>query len=125
MLSWYNGSLCNLKKISVAEVNQNCFDLLSDKEIIMSVYHRKKVYVIFTDHKIIVCNIRGLIGRKQDYTLIPYDKITSYSVRAKSSIDNDCQLEVSLSGLWKVRFKFNGTCDVKSILKAISYYHQK
>ena len=125
MLHWYNGTLSKLKKISVEDINQNCYGMLGDDEIIMSAYRRGKAYVIFTDQKIIVCNVRGLIGRKQDYTAIPYDKITSYSVRAKSSIDNDCQLEVSLTGLWKVRFKFTGACDIKSIVKMISFYHQK
>ncbi len=125
MLRWYNGTLNKLRKISVDDVKNNTFDLLSDNEIIMSAYKRNKCYVIFTDQKIIVCNVRGLIGRKQDYTVIPYDRITSYSVRAKASVDNDCQLEVSIPGLWKVRFKFSGTCDVKSVIKMISYHHQK
>ena len=125
MLKWYNGSLGRLKKIGLDDVNHNFFDLLSDNEIIMSAYHHNRAFVLFTDHRIIVCNMKGLVGKKQDYTSIPYDKITSYAVRAKASLDSDCHLEVSLTGLWKVRFKFSGTCDVKSILKRISFYHQK
>lgn len=49
-----------------------------------------------------------MYGQKVDYTSIPYSKIQPFSVETAGTLDLDCELEVDVSGLGKVRFEIRG-----------------
>lgn len=76
--------------------------------------------VVFTTHRIIVINVKGLTGKKQDYTTLPYSKIQVFSAETAGVLDLDSELELWFSGLGRVKLEFTAGTDIKLIAKMIS-----
>lgn len=120
MIDFKNASFVKLKQIGGAPTAVN--DLLVAGETIISAYQAMRDYVVFTNKRIISCNVQGITGKKQDFTSMPYSKITVFSVETAGALDLDSELEMYFSGVGKVKFEFSGTCDIKAIGKAIGEF---
>ena len=116
------GFFSRLRKVNDNEFGKIISDFLIDGEDIIGVYKSVRDGVVFTNKRIIAINIQGLTGKKQDYTSIPYSKISTFSLETAGVFDLDSELELYLSGVGKVKFQFTGNTDVKAICKAISQY---
>ena len=81
--------------------------------------------MLFTNKRIISVNVQGITGKKRDYTSMPYNKISVFSIETAGVLDFDSELEMYFSGLGKVKFEFSGNCDIKAICRAISEYNLK
>ena len=117
-----NGFFARLKKVGDDEFGKIINDFLIDGETVIGAYKSIRDGVVFTDKRIIAINIQGLTGKKQDYTSIPYSKISTFSLETAGFFDLDSELELYMSGVGKVKFQFTGSTDVKEICKAISKY---
>jgi len=78
--------------------------------------------IIFTNKRIISCNVQGITGKKVDYTSIPYNKIQCYSVETSGILDLDAELDLWLSGVGKIRFELTGSTNIKELCKNISEF---
>ena len=116
------GFFARLKKVDNSEFGKIINDFLIDGEVIIGAYKSVRDGVVFTNKRIIAINVQGLTGKKQDYTSIPYSKISTFSLETAGVFDLDSELELYLSGVGKVKFQFTGNTDVKAICKAISQY---
>ena len=116
------GLFSRLKKVDNGEFGKIVNDFLIDKEYLIGTYKSLRDGVVFTNKRIIAINIQGLTGKKQDYTSIPYSKISTFSLETAGIFDLDSELELYISGVGKVKFQFIGNTDVKAICKAISQY---
>ncbi len=97
-------------------------DFLIDGEKVVGAYKSIRDGVVFTNKRIISINVQGVTGKKQDYTSIPYSKISTFSLETAGLLDLDAELEIYISGVGKVKFQFTGNTNVKEICKAISEY---
>lgn len=122
MIDFKNGSFLKLKKVSNNAVGENLNNLLLPDEKIIGTYKGMRDYVVFTDKRFISVNVQGLTGKKQDFTSMPYKKISVYSVETSGVLDLDSELELYFSGVGKVKFEFSGASDIVSIGRIISYY---
>ena len=93
-----------------------------DGEEIIGSYQSVRDGVVFTNKRIIAINVQGLTGKKKDFTSIPYNKITTFSLETAGIFDMDAELEIYLSAVGMVKFEFTGSTDVKEICKIISSY---
>ena len=116
------GLFARLKKVSDNEFGKIISDFLIDGEEIVGAYKSVRDGVVFTNKRIIAINVQGITGKKQDYTSIPYSKISTFSLETAGVFDLDSELELYMSGVGKVKFQFTGSTDVKAICKAISQY---
>ncbi|MBE6983273.1 MAG: PH domain-containing protein [Ruminococcaceae bacterium] len=116
------GFFARLKKVDNNEFGKIINDFLIDGESIIGAYKSVRDGVVFTTKRIIAVNIQGLTGKKQDYTSIPYSKISTFSLETAGVFDLDAELELYMSGVGKVKFQFTGNTDVKAICKAISQF---
>ena len=116
------GFFSRLKKVDNSEFGKIVNDFLIDGEDIIGSYKSVRDGVVFTNKRIIAINVQGLTGKKQDYTSIPYSKISTFSLETAGVFDLDSELELYMSGVGKVKFQFTGNTDVKAICKAISKY---
>lgn len=117
-----SGFFARLKKVSDNEFGKMIEDFMIDDEHIIGTYQSIRDGVVFTNKRIIAINVQGIIGKKKDFTSIPYSKITTYSLETAGTFDLDAELEIYLSGVGKVKFEFTGSTDVKAICKIISEY---
>ena len=117
-----NGFFARLKKVNNAEFGNIISDFLIAGEEVIGSYKSIRDGVVFTNKRIIAINVQGITGKKQDYTSIPYSKISTFSLETAGIFDLDSELELYMSGVGKVKFQFTGSTDVKEICKAISVY---
>ena len=116
------GIFSRLKKVDNNEFGKIINDFLIHGEEVIGTYKSIRDGVVFTNKRIIAINVQGLTGKKQDYTSIPYSKISTFSLETAGVFDLDSELELYMSGVGKVKFQFTGNTDVKEICKAISTY---
>ncbi len=117
-----DGFFARLKKVDDDQFGKILPDLLIDGESVIGIYKSVRDGVVFTNKRIIAINVQGLTGKKQDYTSIPYSKISVYSLETSGVFDLDAELQLYISGVGKVGFQFTGSTDIKAICRAISTY---
>ena len=117
-----SGFFARLKKVDNDSFGKIIDDFLIEGECVIGAYKSVRDGVVFTNKRIITINIQGLTGKKQDYTSIPYNKISTYSLETAGFFDLDSELEIYISGVGKVKFEFTGRSDVKEICYTISLF---
>ena len=117
-----SGFFARLKKVKDNEFGKMIDDFMIDGEEVIGAYQSVRDGVVFTNKRIIAINVQGITGKKKDFTSIPYNKISTYSLETAGVFDLDAELEIYLSGVGKVKFEFTGSTDVKLICKLISEY---
>ena len=115
-----NGLFARLKKVKTDEFGGVINDFLIDGEQVVGAYKSIRDGVVFTSKRIIAINVQGVTGKKQDYTSIPYSKISTFSLETAGLLDLDCELEIYISGVGRIKFQFTGSTDVKEICRSIS-----
>lgn len=118
MIDFKNGAVFKLKQSS--DVPTAIRDIIIPGEQVVGCYQAIRDYVLFTDKRIIACNVQGITGKKQDFTSLPYKNISVFSVETAGMLDLDGELELYFAGLGKVHFDFSGKCDIKAIGRHIA-----
>ena len=123
----FNGSgfFARLKKVDNNSFGSMINDFLIDNETIIGSYQSIRDGVVFTTKRIIAINVQGITGKKKDFTSIPYNKITTFSLETAGVFDLDAELEIYMSAVGKVKFEFTDSTNVKDICKIISTYALK
>ena len=116
------GFFARLQKTNNDAFGKVITDFLINGEKVVGVYKSIRDGVVFTNKRIIAINVQGVTGQKQDYTSIPYSKITLFSLETAGALDLDAELEIYLSGVGKVKFQFTQSTDVKEICRMISKF---
>jgi hypothetical protein len=110
-----------LAKFSVTEKVTNeegreLFDMfLAPGETILYYYRHARDKVIFTDRKIIAIDIQGITGKKKEFRMFPYSKITSFSVETAGTFDWDSDLKIWVSGVGVFGVKLGKKIDIAEI----------
>ncbi|NCC84066.1 MAG: PH domain-containing protein [Clostridia bacterium] len=95
-------------------------NLLVQNEQVIQSFKGIRDMVIFTNLRIIAINVQGITGKKKDFTSIPYSKLQTFSVETSGTFDLDCELEVYISGVGKVKFEFTGGYNIATLAQFIS-----
>lgn len=120
MIDFENGDVFKLRKVKDEKVDNNILALLVPKEEIIGVYKSVRDYVVFTNRRFISANIQGVTGKRRDYTIMPYSKISVFSIETSGVLDIDSELQLFFSGVGKVTFEFTGSSDIVEIGQMIS-----
>ncbi|MBE6567999.1 MAG: PH domain-containing protein [Ruminococcaceae bacterium] len=116
------GFMARLRKVKDDDFGKIINDFLIDGEYVVGAYKSVRDGVVFTNKRIITINVQGLTGKKQDYTSLPYSKISAFSLETAGVFDMDAELTLHMSGVGRVKFEFTGNTDVKDICLQISKY---
>ena len=120
MIDFENGDVFKLRKVKDEKVDNNILTLLVPKEEIIGVCKSVRDYVVFTNRRFISVNIQGVTGKRRDYTIMPYSKISVFSIETSGVLDIDSELQLFFSGVGKVTFEFTGSSDIVEIGQMIS-----
>lgn len=120
MIDFENGDVFKLRKVKDEKVDNNILTLLVPKEEIIGVYKSVRDYVVFTNRRFISVNIQGVTGKRRDYTIMPYSKISVFSIETSGVLDIDSELQLFFSRVGKVTFEFTGSSDIVEIGQMIS-----
>lgn len=91
-------------------------------EQLIAAFKSVRDYVVFTNKRLIAVNVQGMLGKKKDFTSLPYNKVQAFSIETAGTFDLDAELELWFSGLGKVRLEFRGDSDVRAIGQLIAQH---
>ncbi len=122
MIDFQNAKYLKMQRVDNNQFAKVIVPMLIQNEQIVSTYKTVRDGVIFTNKRIIAINVQGLTGSKKDFTSLPYNKISAYSVETTGTFDLDSELEMWFAGLGKVTFEFKSNSNVSEICRIISTY---
>lgn len=122
MIDFQKSVLFKLEPIPVEQMLETINKFLLEEETVFSVFKTVRDQLVFTSKRIIAANVQGMSGKKVDYTSIPYSKIQTFSVETSGTLDRDCELEIYISSVGKIRFEIRGNFDIVNFNKVISKY---
>jgi len=122
VIVWDNGVITKLGPCSIEEVLPDLAPLLVQGERVLLAFKDVRDYVAFTNKRIIAVNLKGLTGKKRDYTSMPYRKFHLWTIETSSALDQDSRLEVNISTLAKLQFEFRGNVDMMQVAHVISVH---
>lgn len=122
MIDFEKSAVFKLSPIATKHMLEPINSFLIEGETVMAVFSTMRDQLVFTNKRIIAANVQGLTGKKVDYTSIPYSKIQTFSIETSGVLDNDCELEIYISAIGKIRFEIRGGFDIVSFNRVISSY---
>ena len=122
MIDFNQNTFFKLKEVKITDGEKMVQGLLIDGEQVLSAYRDIRDYVIFTDKRVISVNVEKATGKKKNYTVLPYAKISVFAVETAGVMDVDSRMDMWFSGLGHVRFEFTGRCDTVKISKTVARY---
>jgi hypothetical protein len=122
MIDFQKSAVFKLKPIDNKGMLPSISKFLIDGENVLRVFQTMRDQLVFTDKRIIAANVQGFTGKKVDYTSIPYSKVQTFSIETAGALDLDCELEIYISSIGKIRFEIRGGFDIVSFNRAISEF---
>ncbi len=122
MIDFENGSVFKLRTISIDEVRNDIFQFLIDGETVIHAFKTIRDQVVMTNKRVITANVQGITGSKVDYTSIPLNRVQAFSIETAGTFDMDCEIDLFISEIGKIRFEINGSFDLVSFNKLLSQY---
>ncbi|MEZ8188714.1 PH domain-containing protein [Vibrio sp. 1F279] len=93
--------------------------LIQKGETVELEYKTVRDMLILTNKRIITIDVQGLRGKKAEFFILPYSKITAFSVETAGTFDLDAEFKLWASGLGEIEFLFGKGTDVKRIASLI------
>lgn len=122
MIDFKEKTVFKLTPLDVDKILEPIHKFLLADEKVLSAFIAVRDQLVFTNKRVIAANVQGFTGKKVDYTSIPYSKIQTFSVETAGTLDLDCELEIYISAIGKIRFEISGKFDIVSFNKIISTY---
>ena len=122
MIDFNKAQLFKLKPIDTDNILEPINSFLIDGETVFAAFKTIRDQLIFTNKRIISANVQGITGSKVDYTSMPYSKIQTFSVETAGTLDLDCEIEIYISAVGKVKFDIRGNFDIVSFNRMISEF---
>jgi hypothetical protein len=122
MIDFNSASVFKLNPIPVDQTLEPIRRFLIGGEEVLATFKTIRDQLVFTNKRIIAANVQGFTGTKIDYTSIPYSKVQTFSIETAGVLDRDCELDIFISAVGKVRFEIKGSFDIVTFSRTISEY---
>ncbi len=100
----------NLIRLQEKDICKNARALLLDGESIVGAYKTVRDQVIFTTHRIIMVDMQGVTGTRQQIFVLPYRKVLHFGIQTAGFGDpvQASQLTVCFADAHEAKFGFIG-----------------
>ncbi len=114
----------NSQIFKMSEVSPDTFEktvsmFYIDGEETIACYKAMRDYMIFTNKRMIVVDVQGIMGKKQDFSSFPYSKIQAFSVKTAGILDVDTDVDIVFAGLGTIHLEFTTQTNVAKLLRLI------
>ena len=112
----------NLIRLKEKDICKNAQALLLDGETIVGAYKTVRDQAIFTSHRIILVDMQGVTGTRQEIFVLPYRKVVHFGIQTAGFGDplQGSQLTVCFADGHESKFGFIGQDELLEVAKAIS-----
>ena len=116
----------NAGAVDEQELQDKFGRLLTEGETFQAGFRVVRDTFIFTDKRLIIVDVQGMRGKKQEYHTIPYNKITKYSIESAGDFDLDAELKVWVgSDPVPVEKSFNKNVDIYDLQRVLAAHTLK
>ncbi|MBP2477884.1 hypothetical protein JOF53_006756 [Crossiella equi] len=122
MIDFEKASVFKLSPCNPKDIANSVGPIIIPGEELIAAFKTVRDYVVFTNKRLIAVNVQGMLGKKKDFTSLPYNKIQAFSIETAGTFDLDAELELWFSGLGKVRLEFRGDSDIRKIAMVIGMH---
>ncbi|MGY5848568.1 PH domain-containing protein [Salegentibacter sp. HM20] len=121
-MSLLNKILGNASNVSVEELSSKYGRLLTDNENIELGFSLLRDVFMFTNKRLVLIDIQGLTGKKQEYLFLPYKHISRFSLETAGTFDLDAELKIWISSenTPTVSKRFNKSIDIYEVQKYLA-----
>ncbi len=112
----------NLKPLGPNEIRGEVFDLLVNGEQPVAAFKTVRDQVIFTNKRVFVVNVQGIVGKKTSYFSYPYSKVQYFGIETAGVLDIDSELVLAFANGARLSFDFRSSVDIRRISAIISGY---
>lgn len=117
-----DSSFMNLKEVDIAQTRPEVRELLVGGEEIVAAFQTVRDQVLFTNKRIIVVNVQGLVGKKIAYSSYPYSRIQNFTIETAGVLDIDSELLIFMVSGLALQFDFRSRVDMGRISQMIAAY---
>ena len=112
----------NLVRIQEKELCKNAQKLLLEGEQVVGAYKTVRDQVIFTTHRIIMVDMQGVTGTRQEIFVLPYRKVLHFGIQTAGFGDplQTSELTVCFADGHEAKFGFIGQEELLTVARAIS-----
>lgn len=123
MISFTNNSqIFKMKEVATNTFDDTVTMFYVDGEETIACYQAMRDYMIFTNKRMIVVDVQGITGKKQDFSSFPYSKIQAFSVKTAGVLDADTDVDIVFAGLGTIHLEFTIGTNVAKLLRLIGGY---
>lgn len=121
-MSILNKILGNASEVSAEKLNEKYGHLLIEGEQIELGFKLLRDIFMFTSKRLILIDIQGITGSKQEVKSMPYKNISRFSLETAGTFDLDAELKIWISSenVPTVSKKFNKSIDVYAVQRYLA-----
>ena len=121
-MSLFNKIMGNAGSISKEQLDEKYGRLLTESEEIELGFSLLRDIFMFTNKRLILIDIQGLTGKKQEYLSLPYRHISRFSLETAGTFDLDAELKIWISSenVPSVSKKFNKSIDIYAVQRYLA-----
>lgn len=119
MLDFENKKIFKLVEEDLAKGEKLIKPYMISGEQVIDSYVSIRDHLVFTNKRIVAVNVEGVVGKKKDFSFIPYKCIQTFSIETAGVLDLDAHLHVYIASIGKVCFELSGSSRVADLCVAI------
>ena len=117
------GIIGNASDASIESLQDQFGELLVDGEIVEAGYKLVRDMIVLTNKRLIVLDIQGVTGRKQEFLTIPYARINRFAKESSGLLDLDAELSIWVNGQSEpIKKTFSKDGNVNEAYRILSKY---
>ncbi|WED24590.1 PH domain-containing protein [Vibrio sp. JC009] len=94
--------------------------MLIEGEEVKCEYKTVRDMVILTNKRLITIDVQGITGKKKEFFVLPFSKITAFAIESAGTFDMDAEFKIWASGIGELEINFLKGTDVSKIAKVLS-----
>ena len=120
-LGFLSGILGNAGTITPDRLQKDYEKILADGESFEVGFKVMRDTFIFTNKRLLLVDVQGMLGKKTEYHSIPYSKITQFSIETAGHFDLDAELKIWIgSNPTPLQKKFNKKVNIYDLQKVLA-----
>ena len=123
-MSIFSALLGNAGTVSREELEKKFGKLLIESEEIEVGFMLIRDTFVFTNKRLILVDVQGVMGKKQEYKSINYKSISRFSVETAGTFDLEAELKIWISSEAEpsIKKQFNKSVNVYEVQKVLAHH---
>ena len=110
----------NASEVQPEDVMDTIGPLLAEGEQVTKAYKMIRDFFVFTSSRVILVDIKGATGKKNNFKSIPYKNIISWTIESAGLGFDDSELELNIIGDEIIKKEFKKSINIADVQSALA-----